>query len=71
MGNQIKEDLSGFTYAIYFIWLQFVILAALIACASAGGPASYSIASPSHDYHSVGSSQEHTVKVSDQSNFIL
>ncbi|XP_035908879.1 cuticle protein 16.5 [Anopheles stephensi] len=41
---------------------KFVILAALVAAVSAGGPAAYSIASPSVDYHSVGASHEHTVK---------
>ncbi|XP_039449930.1 cuticle protein 21.3 isoform X2 [Culex pipiens pallens] len=42
---------------------KFVILAlALVASASAGGPAAYSIAAPSADYHSVGASHEHTVK---------
>ncbi|XP_058445334.1 cuticle protein 21.3 [Malaya genurostris] len=39
-----------------------VALMALVACVNAGGPAAYSIAAPSLDYHSVGSSQEHTVK---------
>ncbi|XP_055524942.1 cuticle protein 21.3 isoform X2 [Wyeomyia smithii] len=37
-------------------------VALLVSCVSAGGPAAYSIAAPSLDYHSVGSSQEHTVK---------
>ncbi|XP_053659631.1 cuticle protein 16.5 [Anopheles marshallii] len=41
---------------------KFVILAALVAAVSAGGPAAYSIAAPSVDYHSVGASHEHTVK---------
>ena len=41
---------------------QFVILAALVAAVSAGGPAAYSIAAPSADFHSVGASHEHTVK---------
>ncbi|XP_058811531.1 cuticle protein 21.3 [Topomyia yanbarensis] len=41
---------------------KYVVLMALVACVSAGGPAAYSIAAPSLDYHSVGSSQEHTVK---------
>ncbi|XP_053699249.1 cuticle protein 21.3 [Sabethes cyaneus] len=37
-------------------------VALLVSCVSAGGPAAYSIAAPSLDYHSVGSSHEHTVK---------
>ncbi|KFB41872.1 hypothetical protein ZHAS_00009717 [Anopheles sinensis] len=41
---------------------KFVILAALVAAVSAGGPAAYSIAAPSADFHSVGASHEHTVK---------
>lgn len=41
-----------------------MLAAALIALVRAGGPAAYSISSPSGDYASVGSSQEHTVKVS-------
>lgn len=43
---------------------QFVLLTALVACARAGGPASYSISALSGDHAFVGSSQEHTVKVS-------
>lgn len=45
-------------------YLQLLLAAALIALVRAGGPAAYSISSPSGDYASVGSSQEHTVKVS-------
>ncbi|XP_055620039.1 cuticle protein 21.3 isoform X1 [Toxorhynchites rutilus septentrionalis] len=41
---------------------KYVILAALVACVSAGGPAAYSIAAPSLGYGSVGASHEHTVK---------
>ncbi|XP_050099152.1 cuticle protein 21.3-like [Anopheles aquasalis] len=41
---------------------KFIILAALVATVSAGGPAAYSIAAPSADFHSVGASHEHTVK---------
>ncbi|XP_035773922.1 pupal cuticle protein G1A-like [Anopheles albimanus] len=41
---------------------KFIVLAALIATVSAGGPAAYSIAAPSADFHSVGASHEHTVK---------
>lgn len=42
---------------------KFIILAAaMVACVSAAGAATYSIAAPSADYHSVGASHEHTVK---------
>lgn len=39
-----------------------MIVATLVACVSAGGPASYAISAPSIDHYSVGSSNEHTVK---------
>uniref|UniRef100_A0A336MLN9 CSON013995 protein n=1 Tax=Culicoides sonorensis TaxID=179676 RepID=A0A336MLN9_CULSO len=41
---------------------KILIITALVACVSAGGPASYSISAPSADHYSVGTSNEHTVK---------
>ncbi|XP_063706294.1 uncharacterized protein LOC134835347 [Culicoides brevitarsis] len=42
--------------------LKVFVASLLVAFVYAGGPASYSISAPSHDYYSVGSSNEHTVK---------
>lgn len=44
------------------IFLQFVVLAAFLAVASAGGPAAYDIAASSGDHSSIGFSQESTQK---------
>ncbi|KAK1130460.1 hypothetical protein K0M31_018592 [Melipona bicolor] len=43
-------------------WKEFIVLAALLAVANAGGPAAYDIATASGDLSSIGFSQESTQK---------
>lgn len=51
-----------FTRNNKIIFLQFVVVAAFLAVASAGGPAAYDIAASSGDHSSIGFSQESTQK---------